>query len=266
MIRQTLFLIILSFLLVACGPSRARMPADNILPSGANGGVSKVGNPYKVSGKWYYPKKEHAYDDVGIASWYGKQFHGKPTANGETYNMNALTAAHKTLPLPTNVKVTNLQNGRSIIVRVNDRGPFVGDRLIDLSRRAAQILGFTNQGTTKVRVQALNGKGEVVKIRKELTKNTPITARQNTVPQKVEQTNTGALIVQAGSFREKDNAHSRIRELANAGIKANITQALVNGVTYFRVVIGNFSNRGGAENVLDRVQARGFYDARIITN
>lgn len=266
--RQTLFLIILSFLLVACGSSRARMPADNILPSGANGGVSKIGNPYKVSGKWYYPKEEHGYEAIGIASWYGKQFHGKPTANGETYNMNSLTAAHKTLPLPTNVKVTNLQNGRSIIVRVNDRGPFVGDRLIDLSRRAAQILGFTNQGTTKVRIQALNGRGEIVKSRKKLTRNThiPIPVEQNTVPQKREPVNTAALVVQAGSFKEKDNAHSRMRELANAGIDADITQALVNGVTYFRVVIGNFSNRGGAESALERIQARGFYDARIINN
>lgn len=239
------------------------MPADNILPSGANGGVSKVGKPYKISGNWYYPKEEHGYDAVGIASWYGKQFHGKPTANGERYNMNALTAAHKTLPMPTNVKVTNLQNGRSIIVRVNDRGPFVGDRIIDLSRRAAQILGFTNQGTTKVRVQVLNGKGEVAKNRKELTKNTYIPPKEKTVRQPV---NTGPLLVQAGSFKEKDNAHSRIRELATAGIKADITQALINGVTYFRVVIGNFSNRGGAESALERVQARGFYDARIITN
>ena len=266
MIRQILFLSIISLLLAACSSSRARMPADNILPTGSNGGVSKVGKPYKISGNWYYPKEEHAYDAVGIASWYGKQFHGKPTANGETYNMNALTAAHKTLPLPTNVKVTNLQNGRSIIVRINDRGPFVGDRVIDLSRRAAQILGFTNQGTTKVRVQALNGKGEVVKSRKKLTRNTHIPAKRNPVPQIVQQVKTSGLVVQAGSFKEKDNAHSRIRELENAGIKANITQALVNGVTYFRVVIGNFSNRGGAESVLERVQARGFYDARIITN
>lgn len=265
MIRQIFFLSILSLLLVACGSSRARMPADNILPSGSNGGVSKIGNPYKVSGKWYYPKVEHAYDAVGIASWYGKQFHGKPTANGETYNMNSLTAAHKTLPLPTNVKVTNLQNGRSIIVRVNDRGPFVGDRLIDLSRRAAQILGFTSQGTTKVRIQALNGKGEVVKTRKKLARNTYVPTEQHPVPQKARRVNTGNLLVQAGSFKEKDNAHSRIRELANAGITANITQALVSGVTYFRVVIGDFSNRGGAENALERVQARGFYDARIIT-
>ena len=266
MIRQILLLSILSLLLVACSSSRARMPADNILPTGSNGGVSKVGNPYKVSGKWYYPKEEHGYDAVGIASWYGKQFHGKPTANGETYNMNSLTAAHKTLPLPTNVKVTNLQNGRSIIVRVNDRGPFVGDRLIDLSRRAAQILGFTNQGTTKVRIQALNGRGEVVKPRKRLTTNTYVSPEQKPVRQKIEPVSTGNLLVQAGSFKEKDNAHSRIRELANAGIKANITQALVNGVMYFRVVIGNFSNRGGAETTLERVQARGFYDARIITN
>ena len=266
MIRQSLLLIFLSVLLVACGSSRARMPADNQLPTGSNGGVGKIGNPYKISGKWYYPKEEKSYDAVGIASWYGKEFHGKPTANGETYNMNALTAAHKTLPLPTNVKVTNLQNGRSIIVRVNDRGPFVGDRVIDLSRRAAQILGFTSQGTTKVRIQALDRNGNTPKKYKQYSENTKKPVMQIAKEQIAEPTTIRELVVQAGSFREKVNAHSRIRELENAGIKANITQALVNGVTYFRVIIDGFSNRGVAESALERIQSRGFYDARIITN
>ena len=115
----------------------------------------KVGNPYKISGVWYYPQADYEYDKVGIASWYGDKFHNKRTANGEIFDMNALTAAHKTLPLPSMVEVTNLENGRKIVLRVNDRGPFVGTRIIDLSRRAAQLLGFQKQGIAKVRVRIL---------------------------------------------------------------------------------------------------------------
>ena len=101
----------------------------------------KVGNPYQIQGLWYYPAENYEYDKTGIASWYGSPFHGKRTANGETFDMNALTAAHKTLQLPSRVRVVNLRNGRAITVRVNDRGPFVRGRIIDLSRRAAQLRG-----------------------------------------------------------------------------------------------------------------------------
>lgn len=121
------------------------------------GGVYKVGNPYKIAGRWYHPAVDPDYDKVGIASWYGPKFHGRPTANGERFNMNALTAAHTTLPMPSWVRVTNLENGRSIILRVNDRGPFVGNRIIDVSRRGAQLLGFEKQGTVRVRVQVVPG-------------------------------------------------------------------------------------------------------------
>ncbi len=120
----------------------------------------KVGKPYQIKGVWYYPKRQPDYDETGIASWYGEPFHGRKTANGERYDMNALTAAHKTLPLPTNVRVTNLGNGRSLMLRVNDRGPFVHGRIIDVSRRAAQLLGFQGAGTAKVRV-TLEGSGDV---------------------------------------------------------------------------------------------------------
>lgn len=266
MIRQSLLLILLTSFLAACSSSGGKMPADNVMPVGTNGGHSKTGNPYKVSGKWYYPKEDPTYEEVGIASWYGKQFHGKKTANGEIFNMNALTAAHKTLPLPTNVKVTNLNNGRSIIVRVNDRGPFVGKRVIDLSRRAAQILAFTNEGTTKVRIQVVDQYGKVAKSSKKYAKNTHRNVPKVTSKATAAVTDAGSLVIQAGSFRLKDNAQSRLRELKNAGIKATISQALVSGVTYFRVIIDGFSDRGGAEGALEAIQSRGFYDARIIAN
>lgn len=119
------------------------------------GGIYKVGKPYKVAGRWYYPKEDYNYVEEGMASWYGEDFNGKMTANGERYNMNTLTAAHRTLPLPSIVKVTNLQNGRSVVLRVNDRGPYVKDRIIDLSKRGAQLLGYLGQGTTKVRVEIM---------------------------------------------------------------------------------------------------------------
>src|SRR5690348_2199483 len=122
--------------------------------NGSHGGY-KVGDPYQINGVWYYPAEDWNYDETGIASWYGEDFHGKYTANGEVFNLNALTAAHRTLPMPSIVQVTNLENGRSIRLRVNDRGPFVRNRIIDVSRRAAQLLGFEAQGTAKVRVKIL---------------------------------------------------------------------------------------------------------------
>ncbi len=119
----------------------------------ASAGGYKVGPPYRIGAQWYVPHEDPSYDRVGIASWYGADFHGRLTANGETYNMEALTAAHTTLPLPSYVYVTNEANGRTILVRVNDRGPYVGGRLIDLSHAAARALGTERQGTARVRVR-----------------------------------------------------------------------------------------------------------------
>ena len=137
------------------GPAR---PAgyDHPPPDTATtGGVYKIGKPYQIQGVWYYPREDYDYDQTGIASWYGPDFHGRLTANGEVFDQNAVTAAHKTLPLPSLVRVTNLENGRSLVVRVNDRGPYVNGRIIDLSRRAAQLLGMEGRGIAKVRVQIL---------------------------------------------------------------------------------------------------------------
>jgi rare lipoprotein A len=125
-------------------------------PSGPGGqGLYKVGNPYQVNGVWYYPAVDYAYIETGIASWYGPGFHGLATANGENYNQNDLTAAHRTLPMPSMVRVTNLDNGRQLALKVNDRGPFANNRIIDVSRRAAQLLGFEQQGTARVRVEIM---------------------------------------------------------------------------------------------------------------
>ncbi len=124
------------------------------IPSG-EGGYWKVGNPYQIAGEWYYPKEDERYNRTGIASWYGPQFHKKMTANGEIFDMYQVSAAHPTLPMPVMARVTNLENGRSLIVRINDRGPFARGREIDMSMRGAELLGFKEQGTAKVRVEYL---------------------------------------------------------------------------------------------------------------
>lgn len=142
------------WLLVTAAPvllSGCTLP--NTAGQGRAGGVYKVGSPYQVGGSWYYPKIDYNYDQAGVASWYGQNFHGKLTANGEKFDMRRVSAAHKTLPLPSVVRVTNLENGRSLVLRVNDRGPFVRGRIIDLSERAAELLGFANRGTAMVRVE-----------------------------------------------------------------------------------------------------------------
>lgn len=118
-------------------------------------GSYKIGNPYQVFGVSYTPQNYQDFEEIGTASWYGDDFHGKKTANGEVYDMSSMTAAHPTLPLPSLVRVTNLRNGKSAIVRVNDRGPFAKDRVIDVSEKAANFLGFKNTGTTEVKVQLL---------------------------------------------------------------------------------------------------------------
>jgi peptidoglycan lytic transglycosylase len=115
-------------------------------------GNYKLGAPYQVAGKTFVPRHNPSYDEVGTASWYGSDFQGRLTSNGEVYDMNRLSGAHPTLPLPSLVRVTNLENGRSIVVRINDRGPFVRDRIIDLSKAAAERLGFHSKGTARVRV------------------------------------------------------------------------------------------------------------------
>lgn len=134
-------------------------------------GKRKFGNPYEIMGKTYYPlSTSEGYRRKGVASWYGKDFHGKPTANGETYNMYAMTAAHPTLPIPTYVRVTNIENGLSTIVRVNDRGPFLRGRIIDLSYAAAKTLDMDVQGTAPVLLEALPTDGSVLQVKSRFAK------------------------------------------------------------------------------------------------
>jgi rare lipoprotein A len=165
--KRIMIVTALATALCACSASKSSRTADETqqlsprvikvgdpIPKG--GGVYKIGEPYLAGGKWYVPVNDRSYDRVGLASWYGDFFHGRPTANGEIYDMNALTAAHPTLPLPTYAAVTNLENNRTIVVRINDRGPYHDGRIIDLSHKAAQMLGFFGRGTAAVRVRYLS--------------------------------------------------------------------------------------------------------------
>jgi rare lipoprotein A len=147
-------------------------------PVPKGGGVYRVGKPYNVAGRTYTPEDNAQYSLVGLASWYGDDFHGRYTANGEIFDMNAISAASPTLPLPSYARVTNLSNHRSIVVRVNDRGPYVGDRLIDVSVKTAKLLGFYGQGVTRVKVEyvgraPLKGSDDQ-KLAETLRDNTPI--------------------------------------------------------------------------------------------
>ncbi len=152
-LRQALGVGVMAALTSACATAPPPPQPPVSLPTSA--GVYKIGNPYEIAGTWYYPREQPTYDQTGIASWYGPTFYGKPTADGETFNADALTAAHRTLPMPVNVRVTNLENGRSLVLRVNDRGPFAKGRIIDVSERAARLLGFYEQGTARVEVKYL---------------------------------------------------------------------------------------------------------------
>lgn len=144
-------------LVAACSTAPKPQPVaeDHTVRVPANAGVYKIGQPYQIDNVWYYPREQPDYDETGIASWYGPTFYGKHTANGEMYDGNQLTAAHKTLPMPVNVRVTNLDNGKSLVVRVNDRGPYARGRIIDLSKRAAELLDVVQSGTARVRVTYL---------------------------------------------------------------------------------------------------------------
>ncbi len=152
-VLRSLYLLSLTSLLSGC----AMFGAGPKLPSGTDTASPgyKIGAPYQIGGVWYSPAEDYSYDETGIASWYGPGFHLKKTANGEIFDAEELTAAHRTLPMPTLARVTNLDNGRSVVVRINDRGPFAHGRILDLSRKAAEVLEFVGKGTARVRVQVL---------------------------------------------------------------------------------------------------------------
>ncbi|WP_051240843.1 septal ring lytic transglycosylase RlpA family protein [Tepidiphilus margaritifer] len=195
-------LVLVGLSVAACGsPQTKRTASEAGVRSGTVSGEEPIprveplrpanARPYTVLGRTYFPMTEFSpYREVGVASWYGRPFHGQPTATGETYDMYSFTAAHKTLPIPSYARVTNLANGRQVIVRVNDRGPFVSERLIDLSFAAADRLGFANQGTTQVEVELIlpeeirlaEARGEPIRARGSENRPTTLAARSAATP------------------------------------------------------------------------------------
>lgn len=148
--------------MAACSTTGGSGGGSAQLPGSGKPGRYKVGSPYEVKGVWYRPAVNYTYDRTGIASWYGDRFHGRRTANGEVFDMNRVSAAHPTLPMPSLVEVTNLENNRRLVVRINDRGPFVKGRIIDLSRRGAEILGYRAKGIARVRVRILSKESRAI--------------------------------------------------------------------------------------------------------
>lgn len=235
----------------------------------AKGSSYKIGKPYKIRGQWYYPAEDYGYSEVGTASWYGEDFHAKYTANGEVYNMHTLTAAHRTLPLPSIVRVTNLENGRSLVLRVNDRGPFAKNRIIDISKRGAQLLGFQNKGTAKVRVeimaeeskdlkQAILNKTET-KLAQQLPEDNAGAVRSYTSQQALK----GKYFVQAGSFSSREVADDLTARLTRFG-NISTMPADVNGNRYYRVRMGPYTCEADARKVLAQIENFGVAGAAVI--
>lgn len=256
----------------------------------AAGGIYKVGKPYKIAGEWYYPRENIKYDNIGIASWYGPKFQGRRTANGEIFDMNLLTAAHPTLPMPVMVQVTNLENGRSMKLRVNDRGPFKKNREIDLSRRAAEILGFKDKGTARVRVKYLhraplyNQRGQLISgdesdsfvfdkpytpTRDRYVSAAPITEVETKsldgqdLPSKKSVLPKQKYYVQLGVFSRKDSAEALRQKLGQIG-QVEVSELTSGGRQLYRVRVGPVNSRVDANILVDDVLDNGHQDAFIL--
>jgi rare lipoprotein A len=236
--------------LVSCGtPNRGTGG-----PSGAP--VYKVGAPYQIDGTWYYPAEDYTYDQTGIASWYGPKFDGRRTANGEIFDMTKMTAAHRTLPLPSVVQVTNLENGRQIVVRVNDRGPFARGRIIDLSRKSARRLGFARRGTAKVRVRILAE--ESLTLNFDARRGAAAEPRQTTITAVPRQAVTEIGISPPKKFRlpKQVAARSDVASAAAAFEAAPVTVVPVRPSSIF-VQAGAFADAGNAKRLRDRLASVG---------
>ncbi|ABK43979.1 rare lipoprotein A [Magnetococcus marinus MC-1] len=271
------------FLLVLAGCSVTPPPPPPVSQPSLPVPHVKVGEPYSIEGITYRPvPTARGYDAVGVASWYGSQFHGKPTANGEIFDMHAMTAAHKTLPLPSIAQVTNLSNGRRVIVRINDRGPFVGDRLIDMSYEAARRLGFAVQGTTKVRIQALSGEPKLQHEPQDMQVPTeaahpatrevkaPIVQRNEEPPISVAENRrrtqalpTRQVLVQVGAFSNQGNAHRVVKRIDHLGA-ARIEPVPNQQPPLYRVRLGPLNADGSLDELLKKLVALGFPSSRLI--
>ena len=257
------------------------VPSDYIV----KGGKVKVGKPYKIAGRTYVPQVNYKYAEAGKASWYGPGFHGKRTANGEKYNMHEISAAHRDLPIPSVVEVTNRDNGRKLIVRVADRGPFCKDRVIDLSARAAELLHFKHRGTANVHVRILEKESRLLAAgARELIIRDPLTVPGSKNHAKKGDYIRGPLLktpavptilasdthsipksgvyVQAASFSDPNKARqlkNAVKDIGDVVIKP----VQVNEQEFYRVQVGPL-NQDRAHQVVTDLNDRGHSGARII--
>jgi len=264
-------------------------PAPAVRPSDVPA-FQKIGAPYQVNGTWYIPTHEPDYNETGTASWYGRDFHGKPTANGELFDMNIVSAAHPTLPIPSLVEVTNLTNGRSMVVRVNDRGPFVSDRLIDLSARGATLLGFRDQGSTQVRVRFIGPADPEPLVttanltapseEKKWTKFAPQPVQTASLPRVAEPKPTApvkptrvnsddvvsGLYVQAGAFSRRANAERALSRVSDVGPAQIVETQTASGASLYRILIGPLENQTEASALAESVTGLGVSGAHVMAS
>lgn len=238
-----------------------------------DGGIYKVGNPYTVLGQSYTPKEDYDYVETGIASWYGDDFHNKRTANGETYDMRAVTAAHRTLPLPSIVRVTNLENGKSIIARVNDRGPYVKNRIIDLSEKGAELLGYKNKGTARVKVEILERESKAIKEAMLSPNNSSQTYGNATIPYSNTQPVSTAQASSATKYEISTSNRRPLQYTSEISLASNTTTNVnipnnVNEGPYF-VQVGAFSDYDKAKQMAANMKRFGnvsIYEAYLSKN
>ena len=256
------------------------------LPKG--GGKRHVGKPYTVAGRTFYPTARPKPVQTGMASWYGPKFHGRKTSNGEWFDMNYLSAAHPTMPLPSYARVTNLANGRSVVVRVNDRGPFVGTRIMDLSKAAASRLDYMRKGKTRVKVEYLgpaplgddrrklaalnraNGSGAdratlIAAVRGHTPPATMVAQARPARPdiQPAGSADAPGYYVQAASYADPRNARAARERLGRIG-PVQVAPVDIGGARYWRVRLGPLASREDAESLLGRLAEEGHADARIV--
>jgi len=260
--------ILMALTLAACATPRGPAPARDGPPAKPPENLSSIpdavpqaeplsarGNPdtYEVYGRRYHVLDSAAgYVEEGTASWYGRKFHGRPTSSGEPYDMYAMTAAHKTLPLPSYVRVTNLDNGREIVVRVNDRGPFHADRIIDLSYTAALQLDMVGHGTAPVRVEAIaTGEGRADN---DKGKDTELRTEPAADP---------ALYLQAGAYADAENARDMVKKLEQLGVQRVFMRPTDGEPPMFRVRIGPYDNKDALASDRSRLAKRGI-DVRTL--
>lgn len=247
LLRRTAPALIVSLVLCACAGLPPQPPAPPDMPPSQR--------PYQIYGVWYYPiASARGYREEGIASWYGDDFHGKATSSGEPYNMYGMTAAHKTLPLGTHVKVTNKTSGESIILRINDRGPFVAGRIIDLSYTAARKLGMIGPGTVPVRVEAVR-----------IARPTERAGKPAWTAETVPDFRIGNFSIQLGAFQDIANAQKLRRLMLQKYEQVTIQPPAPQGPDrLYRVQVGPYTDLLRARQEAERLQFGGYTGAFVV--